>query len=148
MFMLALLITSWLPQNAPAPACTLLTPQEISSIVGITHAMPVYASAGSSTCMLQNGDKILTVMIVTRDTTDAAQGLWNSKKAVAAASDVQGWPVKAYSSTFEKAKEHDATVGVVKGKTFVEAKVTDATQPVSALSAKLLAVMKAVSGRM
>jgi hypothetical protein len=97
--------------------------------------------------MFQNGDKVITVLHVVRDSADTAQALFDAKKRVAAGQDIAGWKTPAYVGTVDTAKDHVAIVGVVKDKVFVEAKVLDVTQKTSDLSAKMQAVMKAFSAR-
>ena len=133
---------------APTPACTVLSAQEISSLIGPTKTLPVMGGSRGSTCMFQNGDKMVTVMVVNLDSIDSAKGQWQAKKAATAGQDVAGWNVPAYASVFEKPNQHSATVGFVKAKSFVEASVIDLTQGGSAMSTKLQAVMKTLAGRM
>ena len=139
------------PQNPPkaaaAPACTVLTTQEVSSLIGQARPMTVTNAPGGSTCMLQNEDKIITVMLVNLDTVEAAKELLGRKKLIAAGQDVGGWTIPGYSSVVDRPKEHVAIVGIVKDKRFLEVKVLDVTQKASELSAKLSAVMKALGAR-
>jgi hypothetical protein len=133
------------PQTQAAnPACSMLTPAEALSLIGSVKALPVGGSPRGATCMLQNGDAFLTVLVVKLESADSAQGLFTSKKRIVAGTDVPGWPTPAYSGVIDNV----AVVGVVKGSTFVEVKAMDKAQKADALGAKLMAVMKAVAGRM
>lgn len=154
MLTLTLVVGSLLavPQNvskiAPVtPACTTLTAPEVASLIGQARPMTVTNAPGGSTCMFQNGDKLITVLLVNLDTVDSAKRQWQAKKTVSAGRDVAGWPLPAYSSTVERPKEHVAVFGVVKDKKFLEVKVMDVTQKTSDLGTKLLAVMRTVSAR-
>jgi hypothetical protein len=152
MLTLTLVLSSLLlaPQTAPAPAtaCSFLTAAEVASLIGPAKALPITSAPTGSTCMFQNGDKVITVLSVKRDSDDALTGQFEAKKRVAAAQAVAGWPVPAYSATVDTPKDHIAIVGVAKNKTFVEAKVMDITQKAADLSTRLLAVMKSAAGRM
>ena len=142
--LLSLFAQSAPPANA---ACGALTPQEVTGLIGAAKPMAVTNSPGGSSCMFMNGNKMITVLVVDLVSTDAAKGQWEAKKRVAAAQDVAGWP-GAYLGTFETAKEHGASVGVVSGKRFIEARVGDVSQKVADLGTKLIATMKTASGRM
>lgn len=133
---------------APAPACTLLSAQEVASIIGTARPMTISNSPTGSACMFQNGEQIVTVLMVTLTSEATAKQQWEAKKRVAAGQDVAGWPTPTYSATIDTAKNHAAIVGVVGGRTFAEAKAIDKTQAAADVTAKLQAVMKAVSGRM
>lgn len=98
--------------------------------------------------MFQNGDKVVTVLINRLESAETARFQWEAKKRVAAAQDVAGWPTPAYAAAIDNATDRAAIVGIVGDRTFAEAKAIDKTQKAADLSAKLQAVMKAVSGRM
>ena len=153
--MLSIIAVSLLvsPQNAPAApavptACSVLQPQEVASIIGAAKPMTVTNSATGSSCMFQNGNKIITVLLVNRDSNESAKGQWDVTRMASAGKDVAGWTTPAYSAVIDTPKDHVAIVGIVKNRTFVEAKVLDVSQKSADLSAKLLAVMKALSGRL
>jgi len=145
---LVLLLHGQPAASAPAPACTLLTAQEVASIIGTARPITVSSSPTGSACMFQNGDKIITVLMVKLDSAETAKHQWEAKKRVVAGQDVAGWPTPAYSATIDTAKDHGAAVGVVGGQTFAEAKANDKAQSAAEVTAKLQAVMKAVSGRL
>ena len=114
----------------------------IVSAMTLMQAPPAPPATGSS-CMFQNGDKVITVLVATVSSDEGAQGLFNSKKRIVAGADVPGWGVPAYSGVMKPA----AIVGVLKKQTFTEVKVIDATQTPEALAAKLQPVMKDVAAR-
>jgi hypothetical protein len=130
----------------PAPACYVLTTQEIASLVG--SANPKIVTSGSTTCTFQNGDATVIVFFVKLSSADAAKGQWEAKKRLAAAQDASGWATPAYVGTIDDAKDHAAIVGVYSGLTFVEAKALHNTQKTAALSAALQAAMKAAAARL
>jgi hypothetical protein len=156
MLTLSLLVGSLFvsPQGSPATTaaaptpCTMLTAQEVASIIGPAKAMPVMNSRTGGSCMYQNGDKTITVLLVILDSPETAHQQWEAKKRVAAGQDIAGWTTPAYSAVFETPKEHAATVGILKAKTFVEARVIDKTQKAADMTAKLTTIMKALNGRM
>jgi hypothetical protein len=133
---------------APAPACTLLTAQEVASIIGTARPITVSNSATGSACMFQNEDRIVTVLMAKLDSAATAKHQWETKKRIVSGQDLAGWPTSAYSATINTAKDHGAAVGVVAGQTFAEAKANDKAQSAADVTAKLQAVMKAVSSRL
>ena len=138
----ALVVAAALIQTPPANlACSLLTPAQVSSLIGAARTLPVTASPTGSTCMFQNNDKVVTVLMASPSTADAAQGLFNAKKRIASGADVAGWGVPAYAGVMRPA----AIVGVLKKQTLIEVKVIDGTQTPEAIGAKLQAVMKEVA---
>jgi hypothetical protein len=124
-------------------ACALLTPAQVSSLVGTARTLPVTATASGSTCMFQNQDRTITVLMATASTADAAQGLFDAKKRIASGADVPGWGVPAYSGAMRTV----AAVGVLAKQTMIEVKVIDKTQKLDEMVAKLQAVMKEVASR-
>ena len=137
-----------LMQTPPAPpanqACAALTPAQVASLIGAgARTMPVTASPTGSTCMFQNNDKVITVLMASNSTADAAQRLFDAKKRIASGADVPGWGVPAYAGAIPTV----ATVGVLMKQTFTEVKVQDRTQKPEAIAAHLQAVMKDVAGR-
>jgi hypothetical protein len=143
--LLALAVT--LIQAPPMPAnaaCAALTPAQVSSLIGAAaRTMPVTASPTGSTCMFQNNDKVITVLMASNSTAEAAQRLFDAKKRIASGADVPGWGVPAYAGVAPQA----ATVGILVKQTFTEVKAVDKTQKPEALAATLQAVMKEVAGR-
>jgi hypothetical protein len=130
----------------PAPACYVLTVQEIASLVG--SANPKIVTSGSTTCTLQNGDATVIVFFVKLSSAAAAKRQWEANKHLAAAQDASGWATPAYVGTIDTAKDHAAIVGVYSGLTFVEAKAVNNTQKTAALNITLQTAMKAAAARM
>src|SRR4051794_1154352 len=91
--------------STAVPACTLLSDQEVASIIGPAKPMTVANYPTGSSCMFQNGDKLITVLLTTLSSADATKGQWEAKKRVMAAKDVAGWPTPAYASVVETPKE-------------------------------------------
>jgi hypothetical protein len=143
MFPLAVAIT--LMQAPPAnQACSALTPAQVSSLIGApARTLPVSAAPNGASCMFQNNDKMITVLMATNASVDGAQGLFNAKKRIAAGVDVPGWGVPAYAA----AQKDVAIVGLLVKQTFTEVKVIDKTQKLEGMSAKLQAVMKDVAAK-
>ena len=143
-FIPALVVVAALIQTPPAnQACSLLTPAQVSSLIGTARTMPLTAAPNGASCMFQNQEKMITVLMATAPSADAAQGLFTSKKRIASGADVPGWGVPAYAAAAPKV----AIVGVLMKQTLAEVKVIDSTQTPAALGAKLQAVMKDVAGR-
>lgn len=144
-FVLAIAGAMTLMQAPPAnQACSALTAAQVSSLIGASaHTLPVTASATGSTCMFQNNDKMVTVLMATPSTADAAQGLFNAKKRIVSGADVPGWGVPAYAGAMPTA----AIVGVLVKQTLTEVKVIDASQKPEAMATKLQAVMKEVAAK-
>jgi hypothetical protein len=143
-FVLQIVLGVLLPQAPPANvSCQVLTPAQVSSLIGTARTIPVTASPTGSTCMFQNNDKVITVLIATVTTADAAQGLFNSKKRIVSGADIQGWAVPAYAGLMKPA----AIVGVLKKQTLTEVKVIDPTQSPEAIGTKLQAVMKELAAK-
>jgi hypothetical protein len=128
------------PVNA---ACTLLTPAQVTTLIGVAKAMPMTTSASGSTCMFQNNSKIITVLLATVTTPDAAQGLFKSKKAVSGGADLAGWPTPAYAGSGPGA----AIVGFLNKQTLTEVKLIDSAQKTNVATGPLEAVMKDVASR-
>lgn len=143
-FVVAAVLTAPLPQPA-APACTLLTTAEVTALIGAgAKPVPITNAPNGSSCMLQNGDHIVTVLISKQTTPDATAGLFAAKKRVVAGQDVSGWATKAYAGVQGEA----AVVGLEKATNFIEVKTLDKTQKTAHIAQKLRTVMKAVSARM
>ena len=131
-------------QAPPAnEACSALTPAQVSSLIGAARAIPVTASPTGSTCMYQNNDRVITVLMATVSTADAAQGLFNAKKRIVSGADVPGWSAPAYAGFMRPA----AVVGVLVKLTLTEVKVIDPAQTPEAVGVTLQAVMKDVAAR-
>ena len=133
-------------QTSPAnPACSLLTTAEAASIIGAggTTISVSVAPTGAS-CMIQNGDKVITVLETRPASADAATALWSAKKRIVSGEDLAGWPTKAYAGSLKDL----SAVGLVKDTTFLEVRVTDPTPGKNDVAAKLQTVMKAVAARL
>jgi shikimate 5-dehydrogenase len=133
--------------QAPAgnPACAVLTPAEAASIIGPGGTtMGVTSAPSGSSCMIQNGDKVITVLQVKSSTADAAAGLWAAKKRIMSGDDLADWPVKAYAGAMKDA----GAVGLTKGQNFVEIRVIDAKSPQADMVSRLKTAVKAVAARM
>jgi len=142
--MLTLALSTLLTQTPSAnTACAALTPAQVTSLIGAARTMPLTSAANGSTCMFQNGDRVLTVLTATVSSADAAKGLFNSKKAVAAGTDIAGWGVPAYYGT---GKDY-AACGIMKQQTLTELKIIDKTQTSAVMVQKLQTVMKEFAAR-
>ena len=140
----ALVVVAALLQTPPAnQACSLLTPAQVSSLIGAARTMPVMAAPNGSSCMFQNKDSIITVLMATASSAASADELFSSKKRVVSGTDVTGWGAPAYAASAKTA----AIVGVLMKRTLAEVKVLDPAQTAEALGVKLKAVMKEVAGR-
>jgi hypothetical protein len=134
---------------APAPACALLRPQEVAAVIGPARPLTVSNAATGSVCMFQGGnDRVMTVLTNTMSSADAAKTLWEAKKRIMAAKDLDGWPTPAYVGVVDTATDRAAIVGVLSTMTFVEVKAIDKSQAAGDLSAKLQTAMKALSVRL
>ena len=143
-FVLEVVVSMTLIQAPPTNgACSLLTPAQVSSLIGAARTMPITNSRTGSTCMFQNNDKVITVLMATPSSADAAQGLFNAKKRIASGADVPGWSVPAYAGIMRPG----AVVGVLMKQTLAEVKMVDPAQTPEAIAVKLQAVMKDVAAR-
>jgi hypothetical protein len=144
--MLSLLVLTLGTQTPPAnPACSLLTSADAASLIGTGgKPMSITTAPAGATCLIQNGNKVITILHATLSSVDAATGLWNAKKAIVEGQDLAGWPTKAYAGSLKDA----SVVGLTKGKTFVEVRVTDSSPKKSDLASKLQSIMKTVSAQM
>ena|SRR5689334_857269 len=137
-----------LAQTPPAnPACSILTAAESASLIGAGgKTISVTNAATGASCMVQNGDKVITILTTTLATPDAASGLWAAKERIVNGEDLAGWPAKAYTG----ALKDTPAVGLAKGKTFLEVRVTDPTPTGKGgdLASRLQTVMKAVAARL
>jgi hypothetical protein len=131
----ALMLTQAPPANF---ACSVLTPAQVTSLIGTAKTLPVTNAANGSTCMFQNNDKIVTVLVATNASAEGAKGLFGAKQRIVAGTEIAGWGVPAYSGSMKNA----AACGVLKQQTFVEVKVSDSTQPPDAMVKKLQGVMR------
>ena len=137
---LSLMLTQTPPVNV---ACGVLTSVQVTSLIGSAKTMPMGNAPNGSNCMFQNEDKVITVLVATNTTADAAQRLFDAKKRIAAGTDIAGWGVPAYGAAVKKV----ATSGVLKQLTFVEVKVSDSTQKLEAMAQVLQAAMKGFAAR-
>ena len=143
---LALLVVLASAQTSSTnPACSLLTADEAASIIG-AGGTPISVSVAptGASCLVQNGDKVITVLETTLASADAATGLWTAKKRIVGGDDLAGWPTKAYAGTLKDL----SAVGLTKGNTFIEVRVTDSAPAKTDMASKLQTVMKAVAARM
>lgn len=132
-------------QTPPSnPSCAVLTAAQVSSLIGTARTLPMTSAPTGSTCMFQNENKVITVLMATVSTADAAQGLFTSKKRIVAGADIAGWGVPAYAGVM---KPDAAVVGVLKNLTLTEVKVIDSKQAPDALGTKLQAAMKEYAAR-
>jgi len=133
--------------QAPAPtanvACTVLTPAQVTSLIGAVKMMPMSTAPNGSACMYQNEDRVITVMVATAPTADAAKRMYDSKKAILSGTEIAGWGVPAYSA----AMKNFAGCGVMKQQTLFEVKVSDTTQKPEAMAQKLQVAMKEFAAR-
>ena len=141
---LGLALSLMLAQAPPVNvACAVLTSAQVTSLIGAAKTMPTSNAPNGSSCMFQNEDKIITVLVATNTAVDAAQRLFDSKKRIAAGTDIAGWGVPAYGA----AVKNVAISGVLKQLTFVEVKVSDSTQKREAMAQALQAAMKEFAAR-
>jgi hypothetical protein len=145
LFFAAGIVVSMALMQGPAinKACAALTPEQVSSLVGAARMMPITASPTGSTCLFQNHDKVITVLMATVATAEGARGLFNAKKRIVSGVDIKGWSVPAYAGFMKPA----AIVGVLVKQTLTEVKVLDTAQTPEAIAVKLQAVMKDVVTR-
>lgn len=142
---IATLLVIGTSQQKTNPACAILTPQDVSTLVGAGATMlPMSANPNGASCMYQNGDRMITVLYVKQTSPDNASSLWSSKKRIAGGEDVDGWAGKAYAGALGTVP----IVGVTKGVTFAEVKVIDAKQKLADLAPRLRAVMKGAASRL
>lgn len=147
--MTALLVTMFVTmgnaQTAAAnPACTALTPAQVTSLIGAAKTIPISVAPGGSTCMFQAGDKVVTVLIVDAVDADAARRQFDSKKRIASGEDIVGWPVPAYAGHQPPSA---VIVGFLKATTFTEVKLLDSTKYPEGLETRLKAVVKEIAAR-
>ena len=141
---LNLAVTLMLSQAPPANfACSVLTPAQVASLIGTAKTLPMTNVANGSTCMFQNNDKMITVLVATNTTAAAAQRLFDSKKRMVTGTDIAGWAAPAYGASMKNL----AASGVLKQLTFIEVKVSDSTQKPDAMAQNLQAVMKEFAAR-
>ena len=142
---LGLALSLMLAQAPPVNvACAVLTSAQVTSLIGAAKTLPMTSAPNGSTCMFQNEDKIITVLVATNTADDAAQRLFDAKKRIAAGTDIAGWGVPAYGAV---AKKNVAISGVLKQKTFVEVRVSDSTQKPETTAQVLQAAMKEFAAR-
>ena len=139
-----LALATMLAQTPPANfACSVLTTAQVTALIGAAKTLPMGNAANGSTCMFQNNDKIITVLTATNASDDGAKGLFSAKQRIVAGADIAGWGVPAYGSS----QKNVAVTGVLKQRTFVEVKVSDATQKPDVLLQKLQAALKDFAAR-
>jgi hypothetical protein len=143
---LSLLVLMVGAQTPPAnPACSLLTSADAASLIGAGgKTMSITTAPTGATCLIQNGNNVISILHATLSSVEAATGLWNAKKTIMKGEDLAGWPTKAYAGSLKDA----SVVGLTKGKTFVEVRVTDSSPKKSDLASKLQSIMKNVSVQM
>ena len=141
---LSLAITLFTTQTPPANvACSVLTPAQVTSLIGTAKTMPTSSAPNGSSCMFQSNDKIITVLVATNSTADAAQRQFDSQKRIATGTDIAGWGVPAYGG----AMKNFAVAGVLKQQTFVEVKVSNPAQKPEATAQALQTAMKEFAAR-
>ena len=95
--------------------------------------------------MIQNGDKVITVLETRPASADAATALVVGEKTDRERWKIlPGWPTKAYAGSLKDL----SAVGLVKDTTFLEVRVTDPTPGNNDVAAKLQTAMKAVAARL
>ena len=94
-FALSLMLAQAPPVNV---ACAVLTSAQVTSLIGAAKTLPTGNAPNGSSCMFQNEDKIITVLVATNTAADAAQRLFDAKKRIAAGTDIAGWGVPAYGA--------------------------------------------------
>lgn len=129
--------------SAPNFACSVLTPAQVTTLIGEAKTLPMVSAPSGSTCMFQNNDKMITVVAATNESAEAAQRLYDGKKRIASGTDVTGWGVPAYSAVMKGI----AVSGVLKRQTFVEVKVSDNMQKPDAMVQKLQTALKDFAAR-
>ena len=129
---------------APNPACTMLTTAQVTSLIGTSRTIPISSEPLGSACMLQSGDKIITVLIAHAENAETAKWQFDTKKKIASGVDIAGWPMPAYSGHQPPAA---VIVGFLKGTTFTEVKLVDSTKYPEGLETRLKAVVKEVANR-
>jgi hypothetical protein len=143
-FILGIAVSLTPIQTPPANgACSVLTTAQVSLLIGAARTLPVTVSPTGSSCMYQNNDKVITVLMATVSSPEAARDLFNAKKRIVSGVDVPGWSAPAYAGIMRPA----AVVGVLMKQTLTEVKVIEPTQTPEAIAAKLQAVMKDVAAR-
>lgn len=141
---LSLALSLMLAQGPPVNmACAVLTSAQVTSLIGAAKTLPVSNAPSGSSCMFQNEDKIITVLVATNTNAGASQRLFDAKKRIAAGADIAGWGVPAYGA----AVKNVAISGVLKQLTFVEVKVSDSTQKPVQMAQVLQAAMKEFATR-
>jgi hypothetical protein len=139
-FALSLMLAQAPPVNV---ACAVLTSAQVTSLIGAAKTRPMGDAPNGSSCMFQNEDKVITVLVATNTAADAAQRLFDAKKRIATGTDIAGWGVPAYGAALKNV----ATTGVLKQLTFVEVKVSDSKQKPEAMAQVLQAAMKEFTAR-
>ena len=126
LFVMLAFAVSVMPAQTPPPnvACSVFTPAQVTAPIGTAKMLPMSSAANGSSCMFQNNDKIITVLVATNASADAAQGLFNAKKRIVAGTDIAGWGVPAYVASMENV----AVSGVLKQQRFVVVKLWDSAQ--------------------
>ncbi len=144
--LLSVLVLTAAVQTAPTnPACSVLTASESASLIGAGgQTLSVTAAPRGSSCMVQNADKVITILFANLDSADAASGLWAAKERIVDGKELAGWPTKAYAGGLKDV----SAVGLAKGKRFIEVRVTVPSTHNADIPAKLQTVMKAVAARL
>ena len=133
------------PARPANPACALLSARDVAALVG-ADATPlgVTANEHGASCLYQNRDKVVTILLAKQTSADDAVSLWTAKKRIVTGHDLAGWPCKAYAGALGPSP----AVGFAKDATFVEVKIVDPAAKLPELSQKLETVMKGVAGRL
>src|SRR5437868_8265069 len=88
-----------LGQNKGAPnlACGALTDAEVTSLIGHSKTLPVSSAPNGASCMFQNQDRMVTVLMVAAASQDIAKSQWTAKKRISQGQDVGGIGTEAYA---------------------------------------------------
>jgi hypothetical protein len=138
-------IASMALTQAPSgnPACSVLSAAQVTSLIGAAKTIPISSAPTGSACMWQAGDKVVTILVASPGSAEAATGLFGAKKRIVSGVDIAGWGMPAYAGALQAT----AAVGILKAQTFIEVKLADPPQTAAAASIKLKAVMKDVASR-
>ena len=145
LIMLSAFVVLLAPQTpSPNPSCSLLTPAQVTSLIGVAKATPVSSGPLGSACRLQAADEVIVVLIVNGTSLEDSTRQFESKKRIASGAALPGWTLPAYAGSQGPTV---SVVGFLKGQTFIEVKVVDAPPATEGMSAKLQAIMKEIAGR-
>ena len=139
------LLAAVTPMQPANPACAVLTAPDVTSLLGAgAKAIGISSAPNGASCMYQNGEKVATIVMAMQTSAESALRLWTSKKRIVQGTDIEGWGASAYAGALGTAP----AVGIAKGSTFVEVRVSDKTAKTEELAKRLRASMKSVASRM